>query len=119
VLGASVVAASVLTLLPVIALGTAFLLGISGLSRPVPGMLLPAAIAYLAMVAVGALLSEEDRHPLVYHIFSFVGYAVFIAIALSSVWRRYAHRDVVWKGRPVYSGVVTEPRPATPEQSQF
>lgn len=118
VLGASAVAAGVLTLLPVITLGAALLLGVGRLSQPVPGILLPAAMAYLAMVAVGALLSEEDRHPSIYHIFSFVGYAVFIAIAVSSVWRRYAHRDVVWKGRPVYSGVVTEPRPTAPEQSQ-
>ncbi|MEM4724891.1 MAG: hypothetical protein QXP01_07760, partial [Candidatus Hadarchaeum sp.] len=66
-----------------------------------------AALAYLAMVAVGAKLGEEDHQPRIYHLASFVGFAVFIAIALASVWRRYKRRDVIWKGRPVYLRGVT------------
>lgn len=108
VLMASVATAAILTLLPVGVLIATFL-GMIPTDRDMAAVIGSAALGYLAMVAVGAILAEEDRQPGIYHLASFVGFAVFIAIALSSVWRRYKQRDVIWKGRPVFLQGMAEP----------
>jgi chlorobactene glucosyltransferase len=107
VLLGTVVAAFVIALLPVLSLA---LTAIGWLSGNGPDYLLAASVAYAAMVATGMILSEEDPYPKVYHLASFVGFSVFMAIAVASVWRRYRGQDVIWKGRPVYLSVMTEPQ---------
>jgi hypothetical protein len=93
----------VLMVLPPIVTLAAIVLALAGQGGHLVGLAVPAVIAYGAAISLHLkVLRQGLEVPRLYAPLAFIGYVVFVAMLLMSIWSMKTGRGVRWKGRRIY-----------------